>query len=235
MIGPLSINLGPGLGVKVDRRTSFLFYASGNAAGASTRLRIRPDRGGADLLLSPGDLVRLAEPCSSFSVLNEGTGTIVGELVVGEGQYDSTRTVGTVEVIDGSRSRVLASRSFITTALLTPPAGQYSRAGIYNPPGSNTRLIGRKFFLGSTVTSVFWMYVIGYAFSIVDTYMLNKLSLGAGGQGRRTFENSATLMTASSFGSARITGNSTVPILFEDPFVIQPGNALVVENRVADA
>ncbi|MEI7447896.1 MAG: hypothetical protein WCK28_23615, partial [Burkholderiales bacterium] len=203
------------------------FYRSGQAGGASTRIRVRPERGGANLFLSPGDLVELDESTSSFTVFNaDGTGTIVGELVCGRGKFASTAVAGTVEVIDGGRARSLAGLAFGGYAFQAGAASNAALVQLWNPAGSGRRVVVERLSVVTDTNNGAWLSTAVAQLATVVGQGVSKLVGGAASAMQIRRANDPAFPAALPLDAVVLPNSATVikgynPV---SPVVIPPGS-----------
>ncbi|MCL6484930.1 MAG: hypothetical protein I4O49_12305, partial [Janthinobacterium lividum] len=102
-------NLSPGGAQNLDVKGRFFKYRSGTGA-----IRVRASKGGyVDLL--PGQGVRGFD-FESLTVADRSGANNVGVLIVGDFDFQDDRIAGTVDVVDGGRTRTLAGIAFGASA-----------------------------------------------------------------------------------------------------------------------
>lgn len=95
------INIAPGAVRRINAPGGYIYFLSGSAGGADTTILVRNESGSEAIKLKPGQAFRLPVGgqylnwiISNFS----GAGTIIGELLIGEGDYFDNRISGTVDI-----------------------------------------------------------------------------------------------------------------------------------------
>ena len=231
------INLAPGTVRVIDCQADYIYYRAGSAGGADAAIEFASRSGGETVFLYPGQAyripARLSGLGSSWSMKNrKGEATIIGSVILGEGEFQDNRISGSVEVIDGGKNRTLANQAFMGAKYVPGVAGNTPEAQLWNPPGSGKRLIVERITrtcANGGGVGVFWSNQQG------ATFAGNPLSKLAGGAA-----SVAQLRTTST------VGNQTAPYLFNDvllagvavsfqliePIIVPPGWGLTVGNTV---
>lgn len=138
------INLAPGAVRLVDQLADYIYFLNGSAGGADTTIVIRPETGGDAVYLRPGQAYKfnLGEAAARWSISNlKGEGAIVGQLLFSVGTFTDNRVSGSVEVIDGGRSRTNAGQAFTAHLYTQAVAACISAVQLYNPPGSGKNIL----------------------------------------------------------------------------------------------
>lgn len=124
----------------------YLKYMTGNAGGNDASLIVTPGgKPGSKILLYPGQAITLPQAAaipSAWTIANAlGQANITGTVVVGDGRLDDNTLQGTVQVVDGGKARSLAAQAFCMVSASPATAGVYGKLGLWNPAGSQNRLI----------------------------------------------------------------------------------------------
>jgi hypothetical protein len=147
----------------VQVKGDYVKYKSGNASGASARIRVKTERGGGNVIMLPGEWTRFEEISSSFYIENvDGSLSIAIELVIGRGEMGGDRVAGSVEVIDGEKSRTAGNLEYVGVPNQAAVAGQFSVTQLFNPT-TNRNLIIRQVSLSSAVAVPFNLYFLAGA------------------------------------------------------------------------
>lgn len=195
---------------------------------------------GARVLLMPGQGIRRFE-FDSLTIIDKSGAANVGQILI-TGSDDKNaemiddRITGEVSVIDGARLRVLANSAFLASRSWTPAAATYGTAEIWNPAGSGKNLIVEEINLmqagGSGLSygfAVGWANTAQYAATITAA---SKKGGGTAGVGVVARNDEAVLLggLTSSIYSYFPPVNQSMPVGLKEPFVIQPGQALRVQQ-----
>lgn len=141
------ISIAPGQIRDIFCNGSYVYFYAGSAGGADATITVNQDSRGQRVLLQPGQAYRMADGTTGTRWLIgnlRGEGTIVGRLVIGSGKLTDNRVSGSVEVIDGEKSRTLAGGNYIGTPTLFGTATEYPITQLWNPAGSGVNLIVQR-------------------------------------------------------------------------------------------
>lgn len=219
-----------GGGLTVQIKANYIKYLDGSAGGLSTRIRVRSDRGGADLTMEPGDSVKLPQDVAQFTVENaDGEATIAGVLIAGLGEFNSDRVIGTVSVIDVARDRTMAGVSFLSLVYMAANAASNSMVQLWNPAGSGRRAIVQAIKAGSDGASGFGVYMTAVALAnlYVVNNPINKLAGGAVSVlQHRTEYIVGSPAEPQMVGGTVIANDETMWYRFAAPVILPPGYGL---------
>lgn len=224
----------------VEAPGTFFYYLTGNAGGADATIKVTLGLGGTTVLLKPGQSIRLpvgAKPIDVWRVENyANTQAILGQVLIGQGDFKDTNTTGTVQVVDGGKSRTLAANSFALVLSPAGSAGNYAMGQLWNPAGSGTRLVVEAMGINSNVanTIVFWA-----------TSNAALATLVGGGVNKRLSSATVSVAQGRTGGQAAVIGDPNrlacqailqwgwVQQKLAEPIVIDPGYGLVCQNAGA--
>jgi len=217
----------------------FVYYLAGSAGGLDQTIKIRSGNTGGSTLLKPGQAFRLAEgdkTVDTFYVENyANAATIVGTLVIGDGEFSDNRISGSVEVIDGGKARTLANITCVAIASQGGVAGQNSMVQLWNPAGSSKNLIMKQVVSVSQTSQGF--YHLDY--NVALTTLLagprpKKLGAGYTGPAQIRGQNNAAILGAAMLLT---NGPTSVSNKFrpDEPFVIPPGWGYIVAAQALAA
>jgi len=177
----------------IDVRASFIYFLNGSAGGSDTTIKVKNESGGDEILLKPGQAFRLpnGQFYNRWIISNYlGQAAIVGQLLLGEGDFFDGRISGSVEVIDGGKARVLADATYIGAASQIAVAAQNSHCQLWNPAGSGENLIVEQIFLASTVNTGYLVRSSIVALTSLRHWLFKKNTGRAGGiLGRATLSS----------------------------------------------
>jgi len=230
------ISIAPGASRQIDVQADYIYFLTGSAGGMDTTIAFRPESGGETVYLKPGQAYKLSRNermGTRWSMLNlKGEATIVGQVLMGQGEFFDNRISGSVEVVDGGKARTIAGTTFMQCIAVGPVAGQLAFAELWNPAGSNRRLVVKSVF-AATGTSGTNGIVLSYATQALATLIANCQAKRPGAatsiaQARST--NSASTAVVAGQSLYREPGPNGVKLgrVFDEPLIIDPGYGLLV-------
>lgn len=168
-----------------------------------------------------------------FDGVEIANGATAQSVVVGlsNGSAGSDRITGSVEVIDGGRSRSLAGMSFWGKVGAGPSVGEYSHVQLMNPAGSGKIAFIKKMSLfttgGAGMTCVFGFTAAQLA-NLYFSQPINK----KGGVGASASQNRdgqlAAITVPISMGSMILRVGTLEQYEFTEPIVLPPGTGFTV-------
>ncbi|EON15325.1 hypothetical protein [Pandoraea sp. SD6-2] len=213
----------------------FIKYVSGSNGGGDVSLLVTPGfAGGQVLTLVPGQWYRVASDMpvpSSWTVANKAGGaTIIGTLVIGNGDFGDATVAGNVNVIDVSRQQTLSNQAFMGYAQQSGTANVYSQVAIFNPAGSGKNCYVQRMAFGSSSASDAgtMTFITGTAGMADKGAVLSKLSGGANGVSHIWTGTVAAQPNANVLG--KINTGSNLPEA--QPICLTPGNGLMLTGFV---
>jgi len=221
----------------------YIKYVSGNNGGGDCSLIVVPGAGvGGKVVLQPGQAYRIAQDKATPDswVLQNATGgaTILGKVVIGDGRIDDNSLTGTVQVIDGGKSRTLANTAFSMYASAPAVAGQYARVQLWNPANSGKRLVVETItpLSGSTAESLATMFNTVALATLVGAG-ISKRSSGAASNSGFVYLDSTALAPTPASGDQicfQMPANANQQYSLKEPIVLDPGYGLVMWSFVAN-
>lgn len=131
----------------IDIAGRFFKYKSGTGV-----IRVRASAGGyVDLL--PGQGVWNIN-FTSLTITDKSGAANAGVLVAGEFDFRDDRIVGTVDVVDGGKSRTLSGNAFASAVLGQPVLAKQSTCQLWNPVGSGKNVFISKLFLSTQIQGI---------------------------------------------------------------------------------
>lgn len=218
----------------VSAQGSFLYYLAGSAGGADSTIKVRCGYGTGAILLKPGQSIRLPKPeakSDAWIIENYGgAATIVGSVLVGEGDFSDNRISGAVEVIDGGKNRTTAGSAFMGYGVKAGTAGQFIRVQLWNPPGSNIRLNVESVLCGAGAGATFaYGQFSGAALGTLIQQGVSKKSGGAPSVAQINVDSTAvSAVWPGTLFAVSIPANSSVSQKLVEPVVLSPGSGLVM-------
>lgn len=224
---------------KINVKGSYVYFLSGSAGGGDSSITLRKESGSDTVILRPGQSFRNDKDDdlnSKWLVGNySGQSTINGILLIGDGDFNDNRISGSVEVIDGAKSRTIGLSAFIGLAGSAPVIGEYSKTQLWNPVGSGKRLI-IEFISGTGSVSGKIDLHGSIQQMAASNGLINPKSKLIG-----SIDSIAELRTLNSIdcyvGTGRLTGfyfaeNGKVDFNFKEPIILNPGTGLVAASEI---
>jgi hypothetical protein len=214
----------------------YVYYLSGSAGGLDAGIELEPERGGSKVKLRPGQGVRFKETNTSWQIVPAVAGMrVIGELVIGTGEFSDNRVSGQVEVIDGARTRTFAGIPFSGYAGIgAQGAGLYGKVQLWNPAGSGKNLLVYRVEPYATVSTVIVTVRETVALGTLATNAhSHDLSLGAGTSVAQ-IRTAAPATQGVGTGALRVFNiRAATPevILFAHPVLVRPGNGFTVHSN----
>lgn len=216
-------NLSANGGMNIETAGRFVKYVRGTG-----KIRVRFDKGGyIDLLPGQGctglDFSRLTVEDRS-GALNAGV------LLAGAFMFQDDRISGTVDVVDGGRTRTLAGQAFYGSVGIASAAGNNGHVGLLNPGASGLRVTVSGFLV--TLTADGYVNVSGMA-NVLTTlagYGKNKKVGGADSVSQLRYESvpSTYYQTNPPMVCLFAKAGVLVPQVFKEPIVLEPGQGLLM-------
>jgi len=224
----------------IDVRASFIYFLNGSAGGSDTTIKVKNESGGDEILLKPGQAFRLpnGQFYNRWIISNYlGQAAIVGQLLLGEGDFFDGRISGSVEVIDGGKARVLADATYIGAASQIAVAAQNSHCQLWNPAGSGENLIVEQIFLASTVNTGYLVRSSIVALtSLGGTGYSKKIRVGqAASSAELRYQANAGLLGLNPMFLLNAAVNTSAPYVPREPIVVAPGSGLLIVGQSLNA
>lgn len=218
-------NVGPNQSQHIDAVGTFIKYK----AGAGT-IRVRLNGGGyIDLL--PGQGVNNVK-FTSIDVQDRTGSQNSGTILAGIYDFRDDRITGTVDVVDGGRTRTFNNQAFSQGAGMNGSAGQYPYVFLFNPAGSGKNVIIESIVVSSNAVG-------GWGLS----WTANDPAVGsAPGRSKKAGgANSAAYLKVLSDPTLIGTGYFTLDLQASQPFVhvpkepylLVPGTGLAVRGSIS--
>lgn len=225
-------NLSPSTGMSIDVAGKFFKYKSGNGA-----IRVRTSKGGVVDLL-PGQGVWNTD-FTSLTVTDRTGVQNAGVILAGDFDFHDDRITGTVDVVDGGRTRTLAGTAFSGAFATTPNAGQFTVIGMFNPANSGKNVFVEQMIISANKAGEFGIVTnnamvannVGNAGSTsnkkaggpVSACVFTRATQAAGGT------PGALLMDSYS------VANQAFPYKPTEPIMLPPGYGIAISHAVPDA
>jgi hypothetical protein len=217
----------------VEAPGTFLYYLTGNAGGADNTIKVTLGMGGTSVLLKPGQSIRLpanAMPIDTWRIENYANAQIIlGQVLVGMGEFHDSNVTGTVQVVDGGKSRTLGGAAFVAAPTAGNVAAQNSAVQLWNPAASGKRLVIEQVSVSSgNVASQFNIGFSVAALPSLGSNVYSKLAGGAVGAGVTNYQQAAGIPAMSPFATEFLAAAGTSVFKFSEPVVLPPGNGCTV-------
>lgn len=219
---------------QLDAPGSYFYYYAGSAGGADSTITLRGLSSGLRLILKPGQAFRLpkGQKETAWVMTNyANTATIIGSVLVGDGDVTDNRITGSVEVIDGGKNRTMAKTAFVANSYSPGSAGTYAHNQLWNPIGSGKNIIVESIINQALTASAIQ---IGERTAAISTLNASQpktkfLSSGVASVAQlRTEANAALLQTT--FAEMYLPASTSIEKQFKEPIVIPPGVGLICVN-----
>lgn len=222
---------------QLDAPGSYFYFYTGSAGGADSSITLRGLSSGLRITLKPGQAFRLPAGQSETSwVLTNlaNVATIIGSVIVGDGDITDNRVTGSVEVIDGGKNRTAAGSAFIFSANVTAPAGVTPSAILWNPAGSGKNLFVKSMRYSQTLSALYGSQMVtslGTGLVQQTTFIVPKrmgtASIAQGWMASSSTFNGTTA-GVNSFVTATLAANSVDQVAFQEPIMVAPGTGFQI-------
>lgn len=214
-----SVSAGGSQVIEVKGR--FFKYKSGTGA-----IRVKATKGGfIDLL--PGQGVWNVD--FSQLVIQDRSGQAnAGVMLAGEFDFHDDRIVGTVDVVDGGRSRTMAGMAFMSWNDINPSAGNISAHQIWNPVGSGKSVIIEQIQFSSLTAGFFGVGISDSALPVDAGYASCKKSGASKSLANKRMGNLPVMNSVASLFSCYVEAGKTMDRKFNEPVLLLPGYGLSI-------
>jgi hypothetical protein len=223
---------------QLDAPGSYFYYYAGSAGGADATITLRGLSSGLRIILKPGQAFRLPNGTieNAWVMTNyAGTSTIIGTVIVGNGDITDNRVTGSVEVIDGGKNRTLANQAFIGYGYANAAAGNYSYTQLWNPSNSGKRIVIEQITSGVFVGTVPVVMNFAMTNAVFATSASNAQSKLTGGVNSvmeirtDTNVNSGSTRFPTRFWDQYVEATSRMwDLQPKEPIVVTPGYGIVI-------
>lgn len=224
-------NLAANTGMSIDVAGKFFKYKSGNGV-----IRVRTSKGGVVDLL-PGQGVWNSE-FTSLTITDRSGLPNAGIVLAGDFDFHDDRISGTVDVVDGSRTRTDQNRAFVAyvNGAVAGGSGAYAHQQLYNPVGSGKNLVVERVIVSSPVANTIRINKGGaiLAQPAPDQAQSKKLG-GASGVGQGRYEPASQAIQGTTMYNIFCPANTPVTIQFTEPVLVPPGWGLNVVAGVVES
>jgi hypothetical protein len=223
---------------QLDAPGNYFYYYAGSAGGADATITLRGLSSGLRIILKPGQAFRLPQGAkeNAWVMTNyAGTATIVGSVIVGDGDITDNRVTGSVEVIDGAKTRTLTgSAGIMSAASPVPGVGNYIQQGVWNPAGSGKRIIVNKLIFSSAQQQTIFMARIAAAATLsgVATMLFDGLAFTGVAKVSIYTGTTPTGQVIAGFG---VQAGQASTLDLNEPIIIKPGYGLTCQTGNANS
>lgn len=218
---------------QLDAPGSYFYYYAGSAGGADSTITLRGLSSGLRLILKPGQAFRLptGQKETAWVMTNyANTATIIGSVLVGDGDVTDNRVTGSVEVVDGGKNRTLAKTAFMVGGSRLGVAAQYTFLQLWNQAGSGKNVIIESMNLSSSAASGLWVFGdTSTRPNLLSNPVSKLINSGVSSVASLKYENSATAPATPMF-TISVAASATQQIKFNEPIIIPPGTGLSAMN-----
>jgi hypothetical protein len=206
-----------------------------NSGSAFDTIEVRPDFTAGSAVLKLGQGFDFGKPVNRWLVVNKGATPVNGTLMLSTAGFRNFRISGDVNVLDGSKSRALNGSAFSLVGAAGGLAGNYGQVQLWNPAGSNTRLVVEAVAINDNVENniAFFTDSTAALATLVGSGKPKMIGSAVASQGKVYVGNVAAPPPATSrMGVLSMLQWVTYQQKFAEPVVIPPGYGLVVCNAV---
>ena len=228
---------------QLDAPGSYFYYYSGSAGGADSSITLRGLSSGLRIVLKPGQAFRLpaGQSETSWVITNSANvATILGSVIVGDGDITDNRVTGSVEVVDGGKNRTAAGSAFIFSANPPQNAGAVSSAILWNPAGSGKNLFVKSMRFSQTAAGAYGSQLVtslGTGLSQNALFIVPKKygsTSVAQGWGTTTSTFNGATAGPNSFVTATLAANIVDAVTFQEPILVVAGTGFQVFASVTN-
>jgi hypothetical protein len=172
----------------------------------------------------------------SIEIVDRSGAINAGTILAGDFDFRDERISGTVDVVDGGKSRTLSGRTYMCAISAGNSAGQFAFNELWNPPGSNKNVIVEQWSLSSGAASIIYA---GWHNVRLTTGPSGSISKKAGGALSSALSGSVYRVAAGGIASvltaSNVSANQTIVVMPKEPIVIPPGFSFYCENETASS
>lgn len=129
--------LPPNSVFKICGQGAFIRYMSGSAGGSDASIILKCTENSGQVIMYPGQAVRFpADAVGWYIQNNKGQATILGQILIGEGDFWDSTVAGTVSVVDGGKSRTQGGSAFAIGGTQGGVAAKVTSVQLWNPAAS---------------------------------------------------------------------------------------------------
>lgn len=231
----LDFTVATGATVPIDCQGNYLRYFKATAGDVAPGIGFKTDKGDAGILY-PGEAVTLARPFDQIQITNfDNVNAITGYLGVADSgeKYDAARIAGNVSVIDGSAGITKSGYGFLGRSSAAAVGGQLPHAQLFNPVASGRNAFIKKLYCYSDTGTQYTMTHYNALLTAIGNG-INKKNGGAVSVCQTAGGNNAAVL-GTRFLDFTVPGAvQTMPVTFEQPLEITPGQGICVLTASAN-
>lgn len=190
---------------------------------------------GPEIILRPGQGVRMLPGEAFRDVIVRNTEAVAksATVFIGDSRFEDSTVSGVVEVMDGGRSRTLANQAFLGYVGAPAGGGAVPCAQLLNPAASGKRLLVKAMRMSTTAAGTLSITRHAAALAQGPYDPANKRLGGATSSARMYRDLALAAAPGTTIEAMSIGANAVVPIVLQEPIVIEEAQGLVVSNSVA--
>lgn len=219
---------------RINANGSFFRYYNGSAAGMDESILVTYN--GGSVALKAGQSIKLPTSVSEWLVSNhKGQASIVGVVVIGDGEITDTSIAGSVSIIDGGVARSESGCAFLASGPAGSIAGNFSHVQLWNAVGTGKSLILEAigFSAQAAVTLGIFKDVVPRA--VWYQQAANKKFGGAaGGAAVRNEYNAISQGSGVNMLSISLAAGGSSVVNFKEPVIIGEGYGLTIVASVVN-
>jgi hypothetical protein len=217
---------------QLDAAGNYFYYYAGSAGGADPTITLRGLSSGLRIVLKPGQAFRLPAGSNenSWVMTNyAGAATIIGSVIVGNGEITDNRVTGSVEIVDGGKNRSASGGAFMANIYAGTLAGNYSVAQLWNPAASTKNVFVNAFGICSATTGAMIMKSYNTAAATLQATGYSKDLKNAQTSVIETRVTNLPTGVGSNLASFQNTANQPILVTLQEPIMLRPGSGLIVQ------
>lgn len=227
---------------RLDAPGTYFYYYTGSAAGQDASITLQGVSSGLRINLKAGQAMRLPKGSpveTSWLIGNAANAaTIYGTVIVGSGEITDNRITGSVEMIDGGKSRTYANQAFLAAFGCGNVAAQQPYVQLLNPAASGKNVILESLAFSSGAAGVVWGGIYSVALTtdngVSAAYSKNGAGTVASVAHVRTANNAAQLFAASMI-KLFLAASANQIINLREPIILPPGVGFAVTNATLNS
>lgn len=236
--------------VTLQIKGDYVYYPKATLVGTADDTILITDQGGSNyFLLQPGQGCPAEGGVTDWYIYNfSGVGTIKGTLAIGKGPFTDNRPsgktsiegavniTGTVDTVDGGKSRTLNDRAFIGRLGVAQQVGLIGHIQLWNPATSAKKVIVKKVVLGTGAVAQ-GMFLFRST-AMMATFNKNIPSKKSGAVfSTAEIRNQATAAQAAGdeYMALQLGATGNIILAFEEPIVLMPGSGIHVAGGLQNA
>lgn len=218
---------------RINAQGDYIYYSNGSAGGSNSAVEVRGINTGFRVNLLPGQGMRLpmgrVENDWLIKPYTAIAGSLIGSVVIGEGEIFDNRVTGSVEVINGEKNRTQAQIAFIG-ASDSGVLANYAAVQLWNGSTNKNVYLEQMNFTCYSTGYVNFGYTQALAMQnatlpvskkVDSTSPVNSVAVSR-------FENLASASLTKGAGLMGCIGNTPTPFKFSEPIMIQPGQGFTM-------